>query len=314
MSRTTLNTLTRRDFVKGTTGALAATWITDLAGCRAQPEIPSPSEIGIGVQLNGFRHELAEDYPGTLKKIADSGYKGVEFAEAPEYLGYTARELRTMLDESGLKPCGTHISFRTLLGNELEESLAFNQILGNNKLIIRSMRKERHATREALIDTAHLLNEVAEKLKAFGMRIGIHLQRDFFEKITGAYKWTIFADHTSENVILQVDTATASQMPDIDLVALLKRNPGRFATVHVKPSSSTNPNVYFDNDELDWPAIIEVFRTTAGVEWFIIDNETPGTPPLEASKAACVSFVLKTGVFGLCSCLGDTERETRRNV
>ena len=94
--------MTRRDFVKGATGVLVATWITDFTGCNLHPETPPPSEIGIGVQLSCLRNELAQDYPGTLSKVADLGYKAVEFAGAPEYYGYTARELRTMLDECGL--------------------------------------------------------------------------------------------------------------------------------------------------------------------------------------------------------------------
>jgi len=309
MNRTSRDAITRRVFVKGTTGILAATWITDLSGCTSQLDTPPSSEIGIGVQLDCFRQELAEDYAGTLANIAGLGYKGVEFTGAPEHYGHTARELRTMLDDSGLKPCGIQVPIHAVLGEELEKSVGFNQILGNNNLIVRSMSEKRHTTREALIATANVFNELAEKLRPFDMRLGFHMNGDFLEKLGGAYKWNIFADHTSENVILQIDTAIVSQAEGVDLVSLLKKYPGRHTTVHVKPTSSSDPGVYFDEDELDWPALVEVFRTTAGVEWYIIDNEISGTSPLEASKAGCVSFVLKTGIFGLCSCLNDTEMQ-----
>ncbi|MCS7309894.1 MAG: sugar phosphate isomerase/epimerase, partial [Armatimonadetes bacterium] len=69
--------------------------------------------IPIGVQLYSVRDDCAKDLPGTLAAIAKMGYEGVEFAG---YHGYSARDLRKLLDDNGLKCCGTHIGIDTLLG------------------------------------------------------------------------------------------------------------------------------------------------------------------------------------------------------
>ena len=283
MSKSYRRNVNRRDFVKLSSGVLAASWMTGLTGCK-EDEAPPPVDIPVGVQLYCFRRELAEDFPGTVAAVAGLGYTGVEFASAPSYMGHSAQELRTMLDDNGLTACGTHIVIDTLLGDELEKSVEFNQILGNEYLIVRSMREELHDTREHLLETAEVYNQIAENLKPFNMRVGFHNHADFFQKFDDEYLWNIFADATTDDVILQMDTGNAAMTEGVDVLEILKRNPGRHATCHIKPYSATNRAAYFDSDDLNWPEIVEVLKTTAGLEWYIIEYEIPGIPPLEALK------------------------------
>ncbi|MGB9603567.1 MAG: sugar phosphate isomerase/epimerase family protein, partial [Limisphaerales bacterium] len=63
-------------------------------------------KIPIGLQLYSVRKECEKDLPGTIAAVAKMGYKGVEFAG---YYGRDAKTLRKMLDDNGLKCCGTHI-------------------------------------------------------------------------------------------------------------------------------------------------------------------------------------------------------------
>ncbi len=59
----------------------------------------------VGVQLFSVRDNCAADLRGTLKKIADMGYDGVE----PYTLyNYTPEEFKAILDEFGLKAMSTH--------------------------------------------------------------------------------------------------------------------------------------------------------------------------------------------------------------
>jgi len=70
------------------------------------------SSIPMGLQLYSVRSECARDLPGTLKAVAKMGYDGVEFAG---YYGYSAQDIRKLLDDFGLKCCGTHTSLASLL-------------------------------------------------------------------------------------------------------------------------------------------------------------------------------------------------------
>ncbi|MDZ7615772.1 MAG: twin-arginine translocation signal domain-containing protein, partial [Patescibacteria group bacterium] len=94
--------ISRRNVLKMGAGAAAA-WaggiLPSWAGVNVTKKIP------IGLQLYSVRNACAEDLPGVLKAVAKMGYSGVEFAG---YHGRTAEDLRKLLDDNGLKCCGTH--------------------------------------------------------------------------------------------------------------------------------------------------------------------------------------------------------------
>jgi hypothetical protein len=107
-------------------------------------------------------------------------------------------------------------------------------------------------TREALAllllkKTADEVNRVAESLKAHKLRVGYHNHTTDFNRIDGEYWWNRFADLTSKDVM--------------------------------------NPNAYLGADELDWPAIMTAAEGVGGIEWYIIEYEKEGVPPLESLKA-----------------------------
>ena len=71
-------------------------------------------DIPVGLQLYTLREEMAEDFVGTLEKVADIGYTGVEFAG---YGDLSARELKNHLDRLGLKACGSHVGYDEIVNN-----------------------------------------------------------------------------------------------------------------------------------------------------------------------------------------------------
>src|ERR1051325_10221058 len=91
---------------------------------RARPM----ARIPIALQLYSVRHDCAQDLPGTLKAVARMGYEGVEFAG---YYGRSAQELRTMLDDLGLKCAGTHTPIPTVLPDQMESTAEFARTLGH---------------------------------------------------------------------------------------------------------------------------------------------------------------------------------------
>lgn len=247
-------------------------------------EAPVKRRIRIGLQLYSVRQDCARDLPGTLARVAEMGYEGVEFAG---YYGRSAEELRKMLDERGLKCCGTHTALNTLLGDALEPTIAFNRTLGNRYLVVPSLPKERTASKEAWLETARLFNELAEKVKPYGMQVGYHNHAIEFRPLEGEVPWDLFFSHTKPEVFMQLDTGNARH-GGADPVAILKRYPGRALTLHLKAYSSTNPKALLGEDELDWKTILHLCATVGGTEWFIVEQESYPYPPLE-----CVERCLK---------------------
>ena len=67
--------------------------------------------MGIGLQLYTLRDETAVDFAGTLRKVAELGYEGVEFAG---YGGLSAAEMQELLQETGLQAVGSHVGLDRL--------------------------------------------------------------------------------------------------------------------------------------------------------------------------------------------------------
>jgi sugar phosphate isomerase/epimerase len=233
------------------------------------------------------RKQLARDVPGTLKALGAMGYQAVELENA---FGKSGADWKTHLEAAGLKACGFHHTLAELQGDKLAGSVEFNQAIGNRNLIIRSLAPAVYTSADLLKKTADEVDEVAQRLKPHKMRVGYHNHTSDFNRIDGEYWWNRFADRTSKDVILQFDTGNASEMEGVTPQSLIERNPGRTISMHVKPFSRKDPNAYLGADELDWPAIMTAAETVGGVEWYIIEYEKEGVPPLEALKANLQAF------------------------
>ena len=272
---------TRRDILKlGGTAAASALMFPGLAGA-AWKRIPT------GVQLWCVRKQLATDIPGTLAALAAAGFDAVELENA---FGKPGPEWRKHLDAAKLKACGFHHTLGELQGEKLAATIEFNQAIGNRNLIIRSLAPEVYKSGDLLKKTADAVNEAAEKMKPHKLRAGYHNHFADFNRIDGEYWWNRFADATSKDVILQLDTGNASELSGVSLIDLIRRNPGRTVTMHVKPYSKKSPNAYIGADELDWPGIMTAAESVGGVEWYIVEYEREGVPPVEALKANLDGF------------------------
>jgi sugar phosphate isomerase/epimerase len=275
---------TRRDILK--LGGAAAAAAIAAPAVRASARA-AWKRIPVGTQLWCVRKQLAGDIPGTLGALAAAGFEGVELENA---FGKSGSEWRTHLDAARLKACGFHHTLAELQGDRLAATIEFNQAIGNPYLIIRSLAPDVYKSADLLKKTADAVNAAAERVKAHKMRVGYHNHTTDFNRIGGEYWWNLFADATAKDVVLQLDTGNASELTGVSLVDLIRRNSGRTLTMHVKPYSKTNPNAYLGADELDWPGIMTAAESSGGTEWYIIEYEKEGAPPVEALKANLEAF------------------------
>src|SRR6266571_2187668 len=113
----TIQSSSRRNFLKATaaTAAFAATTPINLFAADSY----GGNKIPFALQLYSVRNECAKDLDGTVAAVAKMGYKAVEFAG---YYGRDAKALRKLLDDTGLKCCGTHIGIDALLGDQLPKT------------------------------------------------------------------------------------------------------------------------------------------------------------------------------------------------
>jgi sugar phosphate isomerase/epimerase len=270
--------LSRRDFLAtipmaiGTAGLLGA-------GCADGMRNPfSKRKMPVGVQLYSVRAECAKDLPGTVAKVAAMGYDGVEFAG---YYDYSTKELRRILDDNGLKCCGTHTQMDTLSPANLEATIEFNQILGNKYLICPWLQPNDANPKQAWRDHAKRFNEVAERVEKEGMVVGYHCHAHDFHVIDGEVPWDILFGNTGMSVVMQIDTGNCMDGGG-DPIAYLKKYPGRSLTVHLKEYSATNKNAILGEGDVQWDEVFALCETIGKTEWYIIEEEKDVYPPLEA--------------------------------
>jgi sugar phosphate isomerase/epimerase len=230
------------------------------------------------------RDDCERDLAGTLAAVAKMGYEGVEFAG---YYGRSAAELRKMLDDLGLKCCGTHIRLDTLLGDELKRTVEFNKRLGNAFLIVPALAKERTASRSAWCETAAVFSEIAAKLKPQGMWTGYHNHYIEFQPLDGEMPWDTFFAKASADVVMQMDLGNCLA-GGADPMTFLEKYRGQALTVHLKEHSKTNDRAIIGEGDVRWQEVFRICETTGGIKWYIVEQESYAYPPLE-----CVDRCLK---------------------
>jgi len=236
--------------------------------------------LPIALQLYSVRADCARDMAGTIRAAAEMGYVGVEFAG---WNGHSAKDLRAMLDDNNLRCAGAHVGLDTMLGDDLEKSIEFHRTLGNEFLIVPGLPAPRRETREKLLETAHLFNEVAQKLAPHGMKTGYHSHHFDFEYFGDELAWDVLFGNTQSDVVMQFDTGNALSA-GFPAPPFLERYPNRATTVHLKEHSDTNPGAFIGEGDVPWPTIFELCETLGGTQWYIVEHETYPIAPLDCAR------------------------------
>ena len=226
-----------------------------------------PPADSIGFQLYTVRGEFSRDVPGTLKRLADIGYKAVEFwdyAGTPKvYKEYTAQELRKLLDGYGLKCCGMHLQLKALDKENLARTVETNQTLGSEFLNVAAAKKEM-GSEAGIAELADILNRTAAEIKKEKLIVGYHAHPFDFEKIKGRFAWELLFEKLQPEVNMQMDVGNCLS-GNGDPIAMMKEFPGRTRTIHIKEHQDKT----FDSDYYQ-----EVFRlceTVSHTKWYIVE-------------------------------------------
>ena len=255
----------RRTFLK-TAAAFAGAAAINPRLVRAADDYGGKT-IPVALQLYTIGREASADPAAALARVSKMGYTAVEFAG---YFGKDAKTLRKMLDDNGLKCCGSHLGLNLFLqGDNFQKTTEFAKELGCPILTVPG---QRNTGKQGWIDSAKRFDELSDRLKPLGMRIGYHCHPGDFEKVDGQPVWDVFFDNTKKDVVMQCDLGHMGSA-GVDPVMYLNKYPGRAASVHVKPSARQKRNALLGEDELDWPAIFKACETVGGTEWYIVEYD-----------------------------------------
>ena len=257
----------------------------------------------IALQLYSVREDVQQDFYGTLKKVKEMGYTGVEFAGL---YGHDPVEVKGMCEELGLVTLSAHVPFADLM-DKMDETIACYKALGCKHVVIPYLSEEYRPGApgfQTVIDTIQILGK---KLADNGMILQYHNHDFEFVKIDGEYALDVlYREVGPEFLQTQIDTCWVNVGGE-NPVEYLKKYAGRMPTVHLKDfSGSRSENMYaligIDDDKKqeangkfelrplgkglqNFPPIVEA-ATNGGAQWFIIEQDNPsmGYTALESAQ------------------------------
>ncbi len=242
------------------------------------------------MQLWSVRDDCGKDFPGALRQVAEMGYEGVEFAG---YYDRGADEIKTMLDDLGLKCAGTHIGIDALLGDAFEQTVVFNKIIGNTTLIVPGLGESYRDSVDALKRTAETFRGIADRAREAGVRVGYHNHSWEFEAMDGVIPHEVLFDGTPSDFVMQLDIGWAFNA-GVDARDVLKRYAGRALSVHVKEHSKSDETAVVGQGDVPWPDVLDVCQSVGGTAWFVVEHERYAAPPLECVKD-CLGYLKSIG-------------------
>jgi sugar phosphate isomerase/epimerase len=181
----------------------------------------------LSVQLYTVREALAQDFNGTLARIAGFGFTQVE----PFGLLKFADELRNGLAQNGLTAPTTHVH---LLGEDQDAICVLAAELGIQTIIEPYVDPARWEAEADISEVAAELNAAARTAAGYGLKVAYHNHHFEFEsKISGVHALEVLADRLEPEVVLEVDTYWA-YAGGADVPALLARLGDRVVALHIK--------------------------------------------------------------------------------
>lgn len=282
--------LSRRRFL-ALAGLLPATLAIPGLGQAAAPETAAPRKYPIGLELYSVRGQLAKNLPDTLRAVAKIGYQVVEFY-AP-YCDWTipyGKEVRTLLDDLGLRCYSTHNSFSSFEpGDKMAHAIELNQVLGSRLMVLASAPGSAQGV-EGWKNLCGQLSAAARQLAPHGLAAGYHNhQAEWATLENGQRILEVIAANTPPEFVLQLDVGTCMEA-GADPVAWIKANPGRIKVVHLKdwaPASQPGEHGYrviFGEGVSPWKAIVAALESVGGVEFYLLEQEGSRYSELETAQ------------------------------
>ena len=272
-------TVSRRRFIKGSILTAAALGMKPYFSAQA-----AGLKFPVALQLYSIRGDCDKDFDAALAEVTKMGFDGVEFAGYKKY-DNKAKDLRAKLDDLNLKVAATHIGTGTFRGDALKRTIEFHQTIGCKYLIVPGDGDFTHPEKSKAL--AETFNQTAAILKPLDMACGYHNHTGEFKKDGDKTYWDLFAERTSQDVILQQDcgwTAAAGYDP----VEMMKRYPGRMKSTHFKPTvvgKDDTKKSYIGQDSVDWAAVIAGCQKFGGTVWVTLEQEAypDGKTPMECT-------------------------------
>lgn len=225
----------RQSFLRIAGAGLATTAITS-TGLLANASQPAAR---LSLQLYTVRDAIEKDLEGTIKKVADIGFKYVETAFWPK--GVSLERAAAVIRKSGLKVSSCHVELP--LGDNRTAFSQTAQAFECQKLIWHGWPEDkRYATFDGTRELINIYNDTAVYAKSLGLEFGLHNHWwEFRNRVADkpVYEWLLA--QTDPSIFFEVDTYWV-KVAGLSPVDVLQKVGSRARLLHIKDG----PAIYHD--------------------------------------------------------------------
>jgi sugar phosphate isomerase/epimerase len=233
-----------------------------VAPARAATPLP------LGVQLYTVRDLLQRDFDGTLRRIAELGYRTVEFGGIE---GPSPRETLAILKRHGLSAPSGHAAFDAL-EQALPKIIADAQAREQKYIVCPFIDESRRRTLDDWMRLCAMFNRIGAQTQRAGLSFAYHNHDFEFIALDRRLPY--------ELLLAETDPATVGMELDLywivragqDPVAWIQRHPGRFPLLHLKDITPTGAITDVGSGTIDFKRIL---AATAGTADCFVEHDDP---------------------------------------
>jgi sugar phosphate isomerase/epimerase len=278
-----LRAVNRRTFLETAATVSAATLLTSKMGWAAGDHKIDK----VGLQLYTVRDLMKNDFDGTIAKVAQIGYKEVEFAG---YFGRTAQQVRAACDKNGLSAVSTHVQYDEL-DAKFPSVIDDSKAIGLGYIVCPWIPEELRKSPDIWKQAAEKFNHCGEQSKKAGIQFAYHNHWFEFLPVDGKLPYDQLLTECDANLVkMELDLCWITAAGG-DPVKYFNQYPGRFPLVHVK-DLKTMPHItaggaqnYGDTVDLtevgsgliDWKKLFAQ-SGKAGIKHYIVEHDHPKQP------------------------------------
>jgi sugar phosphate isomerase/epimerase len=265
--------ISRRElFRKAGTGAAVAGFLSAAARNLAA----NPLDMPIGCQTYPVRAMIGQDFPGTIKQLADAGFQRVELCSPVGYADsgfgviakYKGAELRKILGDAGVKCESSHFDIKELRQNT-DDRIAWAKDVGLTQMLVPSLGGPRNPTLDDVKRAADEYNKMGEQSAKAGIQQGLHNENFELTTIDGKRTYDLLLELLDPKLVkFQFQVSTISR--GYDAAEYFMKYPGRFISMHVQDwSSETKKTMAVGQGTLDWKKIFTAAKTGGVKNYFV---------------------------------------------
>ena len=242
------------------------------------------NDLRVALELYTVRDETEHDFAGTLQRVAQIGYSGVEFAG---YGNLTSPEMSALLAETRLKAVSTHLGLGALESPQLSASIRYCKDIGCSFIVLPSLPKE-WRTQEGIRVLAPRLDAIGQQCQEHGITFAYHNHDFEFTRVDGIYLLDYLLQSTDPSLLkIELDVYWVA-FSGVDPVSYLQVLADRVVLVHLKDMAADRSMTEVGKGILNMQQIC-AFAQARGL-WGIVEHDYPQFPSLESARISFEYF------------------------